>query len=300
MIVDDVVHPLRFEGSIAKYLSGGRWLKVDDLLAERGLPSMSDRCGIASYGANRNPGTLAIKMDHYDYRSPGEGLVVPVLKGGVAGAEAVAAGLSTQGYFFADLAIGDRAIAADRLEIRVVLADPDQVRVLHASEGVARVPGYHPVVLPEVVIEGLAHPITPLAYVTAAPWLIPRGFSAPAGFAMIPAVGRKVRSLGQVQLWDLVLGGWDLEGTVADLTGIAPGPEQGAELMMFLNRQWWNRHENGGLLDEAARRIISKVEELIRGFGRPQRTLDFLTERGCVLSLEEAYSAGSRYGIGAP
>lgn len=287
---------------VAMYLSGGGdWLKVDDLLAERGLASMSDRCGIASYGANRNPGTLVIKMDHYEYRSPGDGLVAPVLKGGIAGAEAVAAGLSTQGFFFADLAIGDRAIAADRLEIRVVLADPDQVRVLHASEGVARVPGYHPVVLPEVAVEGLADPITPLAYVTAAPWLIPHGLSVPAAFAMIPATGRRVRSFEQAQIWDLVLDGWgDLQGTVTGLTNIAPGPGQGAELMRFLNRRWWDRHENGGLLDEAARQIISEVEELIEGSGRPQRTLDFLSERGCVLSLEEAYSAGSRYGIGAP
>lgn len=140
-MVDHAVHPLRFDGTVASYLSGGGvWLKVDELLADRGLASMGERCGIASYGANRNPGTLAIKMEHYNYRSPGNGLVVPVLKGGITGAEAVAAGLSTQGYFYADLAMGDPEIAAERLEMWVVLADTDQVRVLHNSEGVAEVP----------------------------------------------------------------------------------------------------------------------------------------------------------------
>lgn len=126
-------------------------------------------------------------------------------------------------------------------------------------------------VLPEVVIEDLPRPLTPLAYVTEAAFLTPQGLSTPAGFAMIPAVGRKVPSLRQAEIWDLVLGGWDLQDTVTALTNIGPGPDQGTELMGFLNRRWWRRHENGGPLDEAAGQITSKIEGLIRGGGRPQR-----------------------------
>lgn len=196
--------------------------------------------------------------------------------------------------------MGDTEIAADRLEMWVVLADTDQVRVLPTSEGVAEVPWYHPVVLPEVVIEDLPRPITPLAYVTEAAFLIPHGLSTPAGFAMIPAEGRKIPSLGQAQIWDLVLGGWDVQDTVTALTNIPPGPDQGAELMGFLNRRWWSRHESGGPFDEAAGQIISKIEALIRDGGRPQKTLDYLSEHGTILSVAEAYSAGSRYGIGVP
>jgi hypothetical protein len=299
LLVDDWVHPLRFDDGAALHLTAeGAWLPVDGLLAERGLPPMAERCGIASYGANRNPGTLTVKMEHYGYRSSGRGRVLPVLRGRLPGAEAVAAGLSSQGYFYADLVLGDPELTAEALEVWVILADPEQVRVLHKSEGVGVDSWYRAVVLPEVQIEQLRRPVRPLGYVTPHALLVPPGMPTPVAFPTVPAVGRRIPELLQPSLWELVLGGWALEELVTDRTGIAPGPDQGANLMKYLNGQWWYRHNTGETPLDAATEIVRAVQSKIAAASRPQLTLERLSVAGAVLGTEAAYSAGPEHGLG--
>ena len=225
LLVDDAVHPLRFAGTAAHYLTGdGSWRTVDALLGERGLPLMAERCGIATYGANRNPGTLVVKMEHYCYRSPGNGRVMPVLRGFLADAEALAAGLSSQGYFYADLALHDTDVVAKELGLWVNLADRDQVRVLHDSEGVGR---WYPRGRTALGADRGSRPLNPAsAYVTEAAALVPPGHATPVAFRTVPATGRRVPSMDPAGLWDVVLNGWDLRGVVAACTGIRPDPDK--------------------------------------------------------------------------
>ncbi len=87
-LVDDEVADL----TPAHALAGGGTLA--DELAARGLPPIEDRIPVLAYGGNRNPATLALKLDHYGYRSPGRGTVLPVLTARLTGLEVVAGGLS--------------------------------------------------------------------------------------------------------------------------------------------------------------------------------------------------------------
>ena len=155
---------------------------------------LAERVPVLTYGANRNPGTLLLKLSHYGYRSPGVGVALPVLRARIGGAEAVASGFSGQGYFYADLLVGDPSWTADELEVWVNLVDRDALRVLHESEGVGVEGGYVVVGLSDVDVTSLGRTARVLGYMIDGPTLQVGAFGGPVAFSSIGAVGRRVQT----------------------------------------------------------------------------------------------------------
>jgi hypothetical protein len=236
-LVDDEVADL----TPALALAGGASL-ADELVA-RGLPPVEDRIPVLAYGGNRNPATLALKLDHYGYRSPGRGTVLPVLTARLTGLEVVAGGLSAQGYLYATL-FGDESTRDTELAVHVLLLDEDQARVMHESEGVAD--GHYDVgVLHGCAVEGSTAASAVLVYLGAAPVFVSPTLGHPLAFAAVRAHNRRLPAFGCLKMLAHALEALDLvEATAAVVApgrGSADATEVAAALTCYLNGQWWWR-----------------------------------------------------------
>ena len=225
------------------------------LLAERGLPALADRVPVLAYGGNRNPATLELKLRHYHYSSPGRGIVLPVLRARLRGLDVVAGGLSSQGYLFADLH-GDESTRDVELDVHVLLLDDDQLRVMHESEGTAT-GQYDVVVLGGTSLVGptaAEGALAVLAYVGTAP--------------VVVCVGMLAHVLEGMDVLD------EVDAVVAG-TGAAPtdARELAAELMRYLNGQWWYRKHTGDRRLRACERLEELLVERLRrnATGKPHR-----------------------------
>lgn len=308
VLLDDRVHPIRFvdgdEPSSAQVLGdSGRWSSLDEQLVARGHPVLADRFPIATYGANRNPGTLAIKLEHHGYRSPGQGRAVPVLRGWLRDAEALAGGISPQGYLFADLQLGHEhftaegssserggadVVTADRIEVWINLVDDRVLQILHESEGVGSAQrGYAVARLPTIELAGVNASVDALGYVTGRPTLTLPRTRRPIAFAAIPAQGRTLPALTQVEMFDELLDQFELRQQLPPADG-----RQAERVITTLNEHWWHRH-NGGEPQPEAEELLRLLWRAIKGslvdFGLGDR----LADRGRLLSAEEAFNLES-------
>ncbi|MGQ0573236.1 MAG: hypothetical protein ACT4RN_03410 [Pseudonocardia sp.] len=262
------------------------------LLAERGLPSLEDRVPVLAYGGNRNPATLELKLRHYQYSSPGRGIVLPVLRARICGLDVVAGGLSSQGYLFADLH-GDESTRDVELDVHVLLLDDDQLRVMHESEGTST--GQY-----DVAVLGGTSLVGPtaaqgafavLAYVGTGPLFVSPLTGTPLALAAVRARGRRLPELDCVGMLAHALEGIDaladVEAVVAG-TGATPTDARAlaAELMRYLNGQWWYRKNTGDRRLRACERLEELLVERMRRYspGGPRRLAG--VER--VLSPEDA------------
>lgn len=313
VLLDDRVHPIRFvddgDPSSAEVLGdSGRWSSLDHHLLARGHPGLADRFPIATYGANRNPGTLAIKLDHYDYRSPGQGRAIPVLRGWLRNAEALAGGLSSQGYLFADLQLGHQhfspdetpsdhdgseAVHADRIEVWINLVDDEVLRILNESEGVgSEESGYLVARLPTIELAGTKATIDALGYVTGRPMLTLPRTGRPIAFAAVPAEGRTLPALTQVEMFDELLDQFELREQLPPAGG-----DQAERVITTLNEHWWHRR-NGGDPQPEAEELLALLGQAVSGSSVDYGLGDRLASRGRLLSTEQAFNLGPAEAVG--
>lgn len=296
VIVDDEVHPLTWDAAP----SGDRWagLRVgvsalDDILAARKLPALADRIPVLAYGGNRNPATLDLKLRHYGYESPGEGVVLPVLTGTLRGFDVVAAGLSGQGYLYADL-YADATTQETELAVHVLLLDRDQLRAVHDSEGVRS--GLYGV----AVVNGLelddgpaAHgPCDVLAYVTEGPVFVSPTLHTVVSFSAVRATGRTLPAFDATQMLTHALTTLDLLTEVGRVVGAdadATPEDIAVEMMKYLNGQWWFRQHTGQRRLAACERLESLVQARLERASRRLLLPDRLGSRGTLLTIDDAY-----------
>jgi hypothetical protein len=299
-LIDDVVHdviwhePPRME-SISL---GAADMLLDDILSERRLPALRDRYPVLTYGGNRNPATLRLKLQHYGYTSPGEGIVLPVLPAQIRGFDAVAGGLSSQGYLYADMYADDRT-ADTELFVHVLLLDADQLRVMHDSEGV-RSDLYDVVALDEVeFVQGSQRfGFVAMAYLGVDPVLISRLLDSPIAFEAVRASGRNLpefettamlahvlEAVGAVDEVRAVVGA-GLEDPDEDLT---TPREVASELMRYLNGQWWYRQHTGQRRLLACERLETSLRARLLNTSRTSSTRELISEFGSFLDANQAY-----------
>lgn len=133
LLLGDRVVPLdvRLRGDVLRVtLADGT--PVDDVLRRVGVAPLAERVPMVAYGANRSPHSLALKFAQH----PGAAeAAVPVLAGTVGDVDVVGAALSSQGFFYADLAESP----GTRVSVLLTLLDAVQLVAIHDSEQIGRI-----------------------------------------------------------------------------------------------------------------------------------------------------------------
>jgi len=302
VIVDQDVHPLVFAkagdlSSVAVRIDG-RQLPLDSLLSERSLPKVAERYPSLAYGANRNPGTLAIKMRNYGYQSGETGLVLPVLKGTTRGADVVACGLSGQGYLYADLLPAGEGRQETDIEAWLPLLDRDQVRVMHDGENV-RSGLYEVAQFPFRLGEGFNREFPVFGYAGHKCAFLSPVLGEALAYRSIRVAKRVLPEMTSVQMMEHVLEIGGLRAAMAKLARVSEGPRLALDLMRFMNRRWWIRFGGEDQPDRRYAEVISALNAVIDANQAPHATSAVMAQRGLTLSVDRAYDPGPDMGLGA-
>jgi hypothetical protein len=301
VIVDEDVHPLVFAkaGDLSSAIvpTDERQIPLDSLLSERGLQTIANRYPSLAYGANRNPGTLAIKMRNYGYDSGEKGLVLPVLKGTTRAVDVVACGLSGQGYLYADLLPATDGQRESEIEAWLPLLDLDQVRVMHDSENVRS--GLYEVARFPFRLAGFDREFPALGYAGNDHAFVSPVLGEPLAYTSIRVSKRVIPEMSAVQMMEHVLEVGGLRTAIARLAGVSTGPDLALELMRFMNERWWIRFSGEDQPDTRYDDIIAALSTVITANQAPQTTSAVMKQRGLTLSVEEAYNPESDLSLGA-
>ena len=262
---------------------------VDDRLRERGLPLLGERYAVLAYGGNRNPGTLALKLEHYGYRSPGRGIAIPVLRGTVRGGDVVAGGVSGQGYCYGDLLLDAEWTRDTEVEAWLCLLDDDQLRVVNESEGVhpdrigdyviGRIPGYR--------LAGSSNEIAPLGYAGNGRIFVSPRLATPIAFSTVEAQNRPIAAMEPIAMWDHILEACDLREKVAAAAELPNDPSLARALCKSLNTEWWVAFHTK---KEPPRNYMETLEVLTAAFDQHGHTTSMATalrEQGRVVEPED-------------
>jgi hypothetical protein len=298
LLIDDRVVPLTAGVAgdrLAVTLADGT--PVDDVLAAAGLATLGERVPILAYGSNRSPHTLAMKFSHHGTGPAEPTVAVPVLAGTMAGLDVVAAGVSSQGFVYADVVPSP----GTEVSVMLTLLDPRQAAAIHDSEGL-RQGAYDCARLPGFAISGAVPGLEVLAYAGRHPVFVSPETGTPLAFAAIAASGRTFAAYPQVELLGHVMEATGITGTAAAILGLAadrPAAEVAHEAARLLSGQWWYTHNTG---DEPAAASV-RLEELLWGaigaHSAPQSTAERLGAEGAVLDVEVAYALGPELRLGA-
>ncbi len=295
LILDDRVFALQFEdpqdfGSGFVEQADGRPKRVDSLLTGRGLPTLTERFASLAYGANRNPATLHIKFLNYEYRSPGQGLAVPVLRGRLRSADVVAGGLSGQGYMYGDLLIESEHTRHTVVEAWVALLDEDQLRVINDSEGVSAASGAYVLAqFPGYRIGGCDQEIAPIGYAGSFPIFMAPSFGTPISFASVEAANRSLPAMTPREMFDHLLDVFAIRQEVSKLTGLDNDESLAAELAKYMNGQWWYRFNTRDEPIPGYRQVVRLLDELIQANSENVSTAEIKRKQGLVLPREASY-----------
>jgi hypothetical protein len=222
--------------------------------------------------------------------------VVPVLVVTLADVDAVGAGLTSQGFVYADIVDSP----GTRLEALLPLLDHHQLAAIHDSEAVGG--AYDCAWLPDVELAGTGAGATvgAMAYVGRPPVFRDPGTDQPLAFAAVPADGRRYPALDQLALLARVVDATGTGPALARLLGVDPGsrPEVLAvELVRLVNGQWWYRHHSGDRPSSAsieARRLLTAA---MAASPWPRPPSSPLTRT--VLTSPEAYAPPPSLHLGA-
>jgi len=266
-----------------------------------GLPTLAERVPVLAYGSNRSPQTLGLKFDHHGYDAPGGTVAVPVLAGTLSGLDVVAAGLSSQGYVYADVAPSP----GTEISVLLTLLDPEQAAAIHDSEGVGRglyecalVPGFSVA----NSVAGAGGTLDVLAYAGLHPVFVSPDTGTPVAFSAIAASGRRFAAYEQVDLMAHVLSTTGIAREVAGLLGLGaddPPVEIARELARLLSGQWWYAHNTGDVPMAAAVRAEELVWQALGRHAAPQSTAERLAAEGTVLDVDTVLAAGPELRLGA-
>lgn len=299
VIIGEEVHPLEFmePGDISSatvQIGGG--ISLDTLLLERGLPTLSDRYPSLAYGANRNPGTLAIKMQNYGYM-PGEaGLVLPVLKGTTRGRDVVACGLSSQGYLYADLIPAQDGETETVIDAWLPLLDPEQLRAMHDGENVRS--GLYSVAMFPFLPTGFAREFFALGYSGSDRAFISPILGEPLAYRTIRVSERVFPEMTPVQMMEHILEIGELYGRVSRLIGPEKTRSLAEDLMRFMNARWWIRFNNKKQPDGRYDELIAELRSVIDAHRSAQSTASILSDLGLTLTIEASYDPGPEHTLG--
>ena len=301
LLCDDRIVPLDENGTGNGYdlcTASGERVGLDAFLAESGASPVADRFPVLAYGANRNPGTLAIKFRHHGSPDRRGGDCVPVLSATLRGADVAACRLHGHGYFYGELLVGSPFTADTEIEVRVVLADLAQLRALNDSEGL-REGMYSAAIVSDVQVSGIGEPISTLAYVAnTRVWSSPVT-GTPVGYSVIPAAGRSYPAMTSRQLMDHVLDTCGLRPAASRITGLANDDDLAHELSKYLNGQWWyqfNSHDSPipGYAD-----LLALVNSAMDASTVDDHSRDRLAEAGHVLRTSEAFEPSASLRLGS-
>lgn len=270
---------------------------VDEVLAGVGLPTLADRVPVLAYGANRSPHTLELKFAHHGYEPPGGTVAAPVLAGTLSGLDVVAAGLSSQGFVYADVVPS----SGTQVSVLLTLLDPAQASVVHDSEGVGR-GMYECARLPGFTVAGTTVTLDVLAYAGCHPVFVSPATGTPLAFSAVAATGRRFAAHGQVEMTAHVLETTGVLGAVAAVLGLTaddPPVEVARELARLLSGQWWYTHNTGDHPMAAAVRAERLVWEALGGHAAPRSTAERLGAEGAVIAPEVVHAAGPDLRLGA-
>ncbi|HEY3143797.1 MAG TPA: hypothetical protein VGJ86_21860, partial [Acidimicrobiales bacterium] len=277
LLVRDRVYPLHVQfAADGLRLTVGDGTPVDSVLRRLGVASLRERIPTIGYGANRSPHSLALKFSHHGRGEP----VVPVFAGSLSDVDVVAAGLSSQGFVFADIVDSP----GTRVDVLLALLDPEQLVAVHDSEGVGKV--YDCAWLPGIAVVGTEGTLGGLAYVGR------RGLFAdpdghPLAFSAITARSRRFPALSQVEMMARVIEVTGLGEQLSQLLHTEPGAVA-QDLIRLLNGQWWYRHNTGdaplGIAEEAHRTLADAMAR--HRIERPASSPLIAT----VLTRDEAYA----------
>jgi hypothetical protein len=308
LLVGDDVLPMTVAGDgagLRAALPDGT--SVAAALAEIGAAPLAERVPVLAYGANRSPHTLAVKFAHHgDGDRVGGGApgpaAVPVLAVTVEGIDVVAAGLSPQGYLYADMAPSP----GTRVAVKVTLLDRAQARAVHASEGVghgvydcARIPG--------VAVAGTDLTLDALAYAGCVPVFVSPATGTPLAFAAVAATGRRFDAFEQVAMLAHLI---ETTGVRSPLEACLPGLEPAIggedpavpaarEVVKLLSGQWWYAHNTGDAPMAAANRVQQILWDALGRHFAPESTAGRMAAAGQVLDAESAYDSGPELRLGA-
>ncbi|HSK91330.1 MAG TPA: hypothetical protein VK875_08455 [Euzebyales bacterium] len=295
LILDDRVLPVVFtdhdDVTSAASVHDGRRTALDAELRGRGLPGVAERTPVVAYGGNRNPATLALKLRHYDYAARDGGVALPVLRGRLRDADTVAAGVSGQGYLYADLVLLQPDVCADALEVWVALVDDDQLRVLHESEGVDE-QWYHVARIDDLELDAVRGRFHGLAYVTdlACPLLPTTG--APLAFSSVPAQGRRLEEATPVEMLRRFIDEHGIRPAVARITGLPDSDALAGELIKYLNGQWWYQRHTGERAIPQYYEVIDALTTALRTTVRHFDVVARLRRAGRILEGERRHAPG--------
>lgn len=299
LLVDDRVLPVAWEdrGDIgsAVYLddNGGRE-PVNRLLQSRGLPLLEERYPVLSYGANRNPGTIKLKMDNYRYQSPGSGLVIPTFKGILSSADVVACSVTGQGYLYADLLLDTAAVRHTIVEAWLNLLDRDQLRAMNDSEELG--PGtYRLGIYPGYTITGLDYSLRPLGYAGSSPVFISPLLNSAVAFATVAAGGRTLPAMTPVAMMRHLIDCFDLEGEIRRTMGLHDDEETAVAMMKYLNGQWWYQFNSGDAPLAGYGKILALLRAEIKAHAPGAGSADMLADKGLLLPADRAYNPGEAH-----
>lgn len=289
------VFPLAENGADIGYdviHESGQRDELDSYLSGLGLSPLAERFPVLAYGANRNPGTLDIKFRNYGGAALGSNYCVPVLKATLRGADVVACRLHGHGYFYGELLVDSPFSEETEVEVRVVLADREQLRALNDSEGLPQ-HVYSAALVPGVAMSGVSRPVSPITYVSnARVWASP-AFAAPVGFSVIPAAGRRYPAMTSRELMDHVLDVYELRPEVSRITGLSDDAHLAREVAKYLNGQWWYNFNSGDEPIAGYSRILRLFGSVMDASVIDSHSRDHLAARGLLLDAGSAYDPAS-------
>ena len=301
LLSGDQIYPLTENGAGNDYdlvTASGDRIELDAFLAESGATPVADRFPVLAYGANRNPGTLAIKFRHHGRQGQRGGGCIPVLKATLRGADVAACRLHGHGYFYGELLVASPFTADTEIEVRVVLADLAQLRALNDSEGL-REGMYSAAIVSDVLVSGIGKPISTLAYVTnTRVWSSP-ATGTPVGYSVIPATGRRYPAMTSRQLMDHVLDTCGLRPAASRITGLANDDALAHEISKYLNGQWWYQFNSHDTPIPGYADLLGLVNSAMDAGTVDDHSRDRLAAAGLVLRTSEAFEPSDSLRLGS-
>lgn len=303
LLVGEVVVPIAVQAqgfSLAVTLPDGT--AVDEALARVGAAPLAQRVPVLAYGANRSPQSLAIKFQHHGDRASERVSAVPVLAVTVRDIDVVGAGLSSQGYIYADMTPSPGTHAS----VKLTLLDREQAAAIHRSEGVGQ-GMYDCAWVPNVQVGETPVSLTAIGYAGCVPVLMSPDTGTPLAFSAIAAPGRTFPGLGQVDMLAHVLRSAGIAGDVAGLLGgsgrVDPDADAARsvakEAAKLLSGQWWYVHNTGDTPLAAASEVQRIIEQALGEHAAAESTSQRLAAEGKVLATDIAYAYGPEVRLSA-